>query len=222
MNRLRFSLVALLFCSAVQAQSRQQQAWISDQQRIPLYQDSSEQNRVYVGQVHAGTEIKILESKGDYHKVRAGELTGWLHKRYLTNEPSVHSQFHAQQQALQQLQAEYEALKNNHQAQSAQLQELQSALHNLQNDEQRARDELVALERVSGNVIAIDRRNRELETKIAQIEQENLTLRHKNTRLEENLKENQMMTGGMLVVLGMVVNWLFGNVLNRRRRSDFY
>lgn len=222
MNRLRFSLVALLFCSTVQAQSRQQQAWISDQQRVPLYQDSGEQNRVYVGQVNAGAEIKVLESKGDYHKVRAGDLTGWLHKRYLSTEPSVHSQFHTQQQQLQLLQAEHEALKNNHQTQNVQLQNLQSALQSLQNEEQRARDELVALERVSGNVIAIDRRNRELETKIAQIEQENLTLRHKNTRLEENLKENQMMTGGLLVVLGVVVNWLFGNVLNRRRRSDLY
>ncbi|MDO4436207.1 MAG: TIGR04211 family SH3 domain-containing protein [Cardiobacteriaceae bacterium] len=216
-----FSLLTLLSLSSQAFAARGQQAWISDQQRIPVYQDTST-NRRYLGQVNSGDVVQILEQKEEYAKIRAGELTGWVNRRYLSDQPSIHSQYTQQQKILNDLQKEHENLKAEHQSALNQLSQLQSALNGLQNDEQKARDQLVALEKVSGNVMAIDRRNRELETSIAQVEQENLTLRHKNTRLEESLKEKQMMTGGLLVMMGVVLNWLFGNVLNRRKYRDFY
>lgn len=209
-----------LIC-AINAVAAPQNAWISDELRIAVY-DKPGSDAKFLGTLRSGEPVQLLDKKDDYAHIKTTSISGWVSTRSIMDTPSVQSRYADAQQQLEQLQNRAQSLQSTADDQNQTLDSLKNRVEALQNAEQQARDELVALQRASGNAIAIDQRNRELQAAVVTLEQENLGLKHKNTRLEESLNQKQLYTGGLLVLAGFILHWLSGLFrLGPRRRSSF-
>lgn len=125
------------------------------------------------------------------------------------------------QQSLSQVQNQNAQLSSTSQNASAAVEQLRAQLAQAQDSAQKSRAELVALQRAGANVVQIDARNRELQAQVVSLEQENLNLRHSNARLEESQSHKQMTIGGLLVLSGVMLSWLFGLMHKNRSRRAF-
>jgi SH3 domain protein len=200
-----------------------QSAWVSDEFEITLRSGPSTSNAIQL-MLSSGSELQVLErdAESGYTRVRtSGGTEGWVLTRYLMNEPSAREQLQTLTGQLTSANTRGTSLDSQLSAIRGEYDAAEDQIASLGQDNERLTNELADIRRTAANVLAVNDDNSSLrkqlndsELKVDVLEQENRQLRSQSTRY-------WFMSGGLLIVVGIVLGlWLPRMKWRRSSRYD--
>lgn len=217
LTQMIFMITALIVVSMMQL-AQAQTRYVTDQLQALLRAGTGTEYRI-ITLLTSGTQVEVLDANAGngYSRVRAGNRTGYILTRELSDEPSPRDRLEAALARVEPLQTENENLKS-------QLDELQSELTQTQNQN----DELTAtngqlkaslerLQRTSDNAVKIDQRNRALEEENRTLKSDLEIIRQENNALQNNTRQRWLLTGGFIAFIGLLAGLIIPKL---RMRPD--
>ena len=176
------------------------QAWVSDELSTYVRSGPTDGYRI-VGTLNAGEQVEVLETSGDYTRVRSNSGdTVWVLSNELQQTPSARQQ-------LPELQAQVEELT----------QELDGI-----NDtwEQRVSSMTATLDVREQRIADLEARNLELDNEAEQSRQQVRALQARLDTQEEDLLMRYFMYGGGVAGAGLLVGLIVPHLPRRRKKRD--
>lgn len=137
-----FSLLALFFTTSALAET----TFITDKISVELY-SSSFQRGVLVSTVKSGAIVEVLETDGDYSKIRSPDgQEGWLHNKYLSTEKPTQISYMQLMAKHKQLQDEAEQLRSRLKS-SAEVEKERVVMDKVRKDLHQAKNTINTLEK---------------------------------------------------------------------------
>jgi SH3 domain protein len=212
-------LSALLLAGAAGAET----AWVSDQFEITLRSGPSTSNAIE-RMLNSGTRLEILETdpESGYSRVRtSGGTEGYVLTRYLMNEPAAREQLASLTNQLtseasrgSSLNSQLSAIRSQHDSATRQIETLEREKADLE-------EEVAEIKRTAANVLSINNQNKQLREQLAAEEIRVATLEQENRELSSQTTRYWIMSGALVLVVGMVLGlWLPRIRWQRRSRYD--
>jgi SH3 domain protein len=196
-------------CAAQTAWS--ESAWVSDEFEITLRSGPSTSNAIQL-MVGSGTELEILERDADagYTRVRTGGGTeGWVLSRYLMTEPSAREQLQTLSGQLSSANTQGSSLNTQLSAIRGEYGTAQKRIDTLEREKGQLEKELADIKRTAANVLAINDDNNTLRNQLMDTDIRVDTLEQENRELSGQTTRNWFMTGGLVLVIGIILGlWL--------------
>jgi SH3 domain protein len=196
-------------CAAQTAWS--ESAWVSDEFEITLRSGPSTSNAIQL-MVGSGTELEILERDADagYTRVRTGGGTeGWVLSRYLMTEPSAREQLQTLSGQLSSANTQGSSLNTQLSAIRGEYGTAQKRIDTLEREKGQLEKELADIKRTAANVLAINDDNSALRNQLMDTDIRVDTLEQENRELSGQTTRNWFMTGGLVLVIGIILGlWL--------------
>jgi len=191
--------------------------WVSDRLEVPLRSCPGDKCRV-VKVVRPGNEMNQIGYTADgWALVSAGEVKGYLPKRYLQDTPVASQQLEGAQrqsleavQAQQSLKTEMDTLKNR--AQSA-----ETEVGSLRKDNYELKQELEYVKTVSTQTLMVNEDNRRLKSEVEALRQRNAILEQEAGDVEGKNQRAWFMIGAGVLFIG----WLVGRFARGPRRKGW-
>ena len=206
-------------------QARAEPAWVSDQFEIMLRTGPSTGNAIQL-MVTSGTQLEVLEPDdgSGYTKVRAGDSTeGWVLSRYLMTEAPAREQLASLTSQLTSANTRGSSMGSQLGAIKGEYDGAKRQIRALENEQDRLQSELATIKRTSANVLAIDSRNKKLQQSLTDAEIKVSILEQENQELSSQQTRYWLITGGLLVLLGIILGlWLPRIRWQRRSRYDSF
>ncbi|MDJ0760769.1 MAG: TIGR04211 family SH3 domain-containing protein [Woeseiaceae bacterium] len=198
-------------------------AWVSDQFEITLRTGPSTSNAIQLT-LRSGTQLEVLERDSDsgYSKVRtSGGTEGWVLSRYLMSEPSAREQLATLTSQLNEAASAGDSLESQLAGVRSQYAQATNQIQSLERDKTQLEQDLADIRRTAANALSLDRQNTELRQKLADAEIQVGTLEQENRALTSQSTRYWFMTGGGLVVVGIILGlWLPRVRMPRKSRYD--
>jgi len=199
-----------LLCFAVMAASAAASAetvWISDEFTVPLRSGPSNEHRIVHRGLPSGTELQVLgvDTAAGYTHVRtSGDLDGWISSQYLAKEPIARIQLASANNKIQALDKQLAQRNESLSELRTTSSEAASNGDRLAAQVAQLEAELAELKRVSADAIGEHARNLELASLNERLRAEVDDLTEESQRLEDNTEQRWLLTGGALVVAGLL------------------
>ena len=217
---MRILIIASLLASSL---ALAEPAWVSDQFEITLRTGPSTSNAIQLT-LRSGTQLEVLERDSDtgYSRVRtSGGTEGWVLTRYLMAEPSAREQLTTLTRRLSEASNAGDSLESQLASVRTEYANATSQIESLQRDKARLEQELADIRRTAANALSLDRQNTELRQGLADAEIQVATLEQENRALGSQSTRYWFMTGGGLVVVGILLGlWLPRVRMPRKSRYD--
>jgi len=188
--------------------------WVDDELIIQLRTGQGNQYRILRG-LETGTPVEVLEVNEEtgFSKVETRDgLQGWVTTHYLSPEPVAEQKLAELQKQWQSAQAELQKLRQELTTAREQKATLETRNAELQSRLATVTEELQQIKEVSSNALTLDKRNRELQKTIQELRNQVELLTAENDRLQDDRREQFLMLGAGLVLLGVllavIVPWL--------------
>lgn len=217
----RLSLMALLLLLAagnVQAETM----YVKDVLFVPVRSGEGSQYRVVHQGLRSGTPLEVVEQNEDtgYSRIRFGDdKEGYIQTQYLTNEPIAEDR-------LAQAESNLEEARDNLETARSELDETQTELSQTREEKQQLEselnevtEELERIKSVSENAINLEKRNTELREARQELQKEVEVLSTENQRLKDSRESSYLLTGGGLVIAGILIAVIFP-LLKPSRKSE--
>ncbi len=172
----------------------------------------------------SGTPVTVLEinEKGWAHiqyPHKGKTLEGWVPSSLLSTQPAARAQLAEAQKTIK-------ALNEKGQQQNTQLTTLRAENDDLKKRLAQAQKQLFTLKKdydhlvkTAGNAVQLDKENQKLKKDVARLEQENALLNDQIAHSEDAVKRQWFLTGGGVLLLGLLLGRFFR--LPQRRRSSW-
>jgi SH3 domain protein len=191
--------------------------WVSDRLEVPLRSCPGDKCRV-VKVVRPGNEMNQIGYTADgWALVSAGEVKGYLPKRYLQDTPVASQQLEGAQrqsleavQAQQSLKTEMDTLKNRAQA-------AETEVGSLRKDNYELKQELEYVKTVSTQTLMVNEDNRRLKSEVEALRQRNSILEQEAADVEGKNQRAWVMVGAGILFIG----WLIGRFARAPRRKGW-
>lgn len=198
-------------------------AWVSDQFEITLRTGPSTSNAIQL-MVQSGARLEVLErdAESGYTKVRtSGGTEGWVLTRYLMSEPSAREQLATLTAQLSDAANQGDSLESQLAAVQGEFRSATSQIQTLEREKSQLEEELANIRRTAANALSLDSQNTELRQTLADAEIQVATLEQENRALTSQSTRYWFMTGGGLVVVGIILGlWLPRVRMPRKSRYD--
>lgn len=184
--------------------------YVTDNIDVPLRSGESERSKI-VKMLGNGTQLNVLQenSENAYSYVQAANgAEGFILTRYLSNEPSSHSQLETANKKLETLQEEIKQLKSS-----------QSANQDVSKERDRLNNELTELQQTAANAIQLKQQRDQLQETLISNERELQQLKRENQALADSSNQNWFLYGGGLSLFGVLLGFILPK-LSWRRRSN--
>ena len=209
----------VLFSPAVFAEP----AWVSDEFEITLRSGPSTSNAIQL-MVSSGTQLEVLERDPEtgYARVQTQAGTeGWVLLRYLMDEPGAREQLTRLTGELTSANTRGSTLGSQLTAIRSEYDAAQARIATLEREKQAVEAELAEIRRTAANVLGINEQNQSLMDQLASAQIRADTLEEENRQLASQSTRYWFMSGGLLVLIGIVLGiWLPRMRLQRRSRYD--
>ena len=208
----------LLFPYFANAQS----AWVSDEFEITLRTGPSTSNAIE-RMLASGTQLRVLErdAESGYSRVQTAAGTeGWVLTRYLMNEPSAREQLRALTGQLSDATSEGATLESQLASVRGEFNAAQLRIGELEREKESLETELAEIRRTAADTLGINQRNQGLRQQLSDAEIRIDTLEHENRSLISETRHYWIMTGGGMVVLGVVLGLWLPRIRLQKRRYD--
>lgn len=196
-------------CAAQDARS--QSVWVSDQFEITLRSGPSTSNAIQL-MVGSGTELEVLQRDADagYTRVRtAGGTEGWVLSRYLMSEPSAREQLQTLSSQLSSANTSGSSLTNQLSAIRGEYRTAENRIETLEREKSALNKELTEIKRTAANVLSINDENTGLHQQVMDAGIRVDVLEQENRELSSQTKRYWFMTGGLVLVVGIILGlWL--------------
>jgi SH3 domain protein len=210
---------ALLLASTAYAEP----AWVTDQFEITLRSGPSTNNAIQL-MVSSGTRLEVLErdAESGYTRVMTqGGTEGWVLTRYLMNEASAREQLQTLTGQLTSANTRGSSLDSQLNAIKGEYDSASRQIATLEREKAAVEKELAEIKRTAANVLAISDQNKSLMDELAAAQIRADTLEQENRVLASQTTRYWFATGGLVLVVGLVLGlWLPRINWRRRRRWD--
>ena len=207
MNRTLRFLVPLVLVLASVAQAETQ--YVDDVIYVPVRSGAGNEYRIIESALRSGTPVEVLEEdeKTGYSRIRFGDdnREGFIATRYLSAQPIAEQRIQGVQQQLANTEEKLASTQS-------QLDETRSELNRVQEEKQalesklaKTSDELERIRSISENAISLEKRNRELREERQELRKELELVSNENQRLEDSRESSYLLTGGGLVIAGILI-----------------
>lgn len=211
-----FLLTLLFFTSTVSAQSY---VYITDSVDIPMRSSNKiERNPSNViKMLSSGTQLEILATENGWTKVKFEKTIGWIISRYLTSQPSAHSQ-------LEKLNQSYNANKllltkqlQKNKELEAKIVELKTKNTLLSVQTGKSQSEKEHIEQVYKDALKLEHVNEKLTTEALQLKTEIQLLQNSNIAAQESNSRNWFIVGALVLFFGFIIGFVFSKRSTQRR-----
>lgn len=209
-------LTLLLFSSTVSAQSY---VYITDSVDIPMRSSNKlERNPSNViKMLPSGTQLEILATENGWTKVKFEKTIGWIISRYLTSQPSAHTQ-------LEKLNQSYNANKllltkqlQKNKELEAKILELKTKNTLLSVQTGKSQSEKEHIEQVYKDALKLEHANEKLMTEALQLKTEIQLLQNSNIAAQESNSRNWFIVGALVLFFGFIMGFVFPKRSTQRR-----
>jgi SH3 domain protein len=213
-----FKWIAIVILVALPLTVLAETLYIDDQLTVPLRRGPSNAHKIIHAGLPSGTALEIVakDDGSGFTQVRTSNGTeGWVPTQYLTSEPAARDRVVQLSKRIETLTAELATLRQGVKAEQSARNSAEGASSDLGKQVKQLQTELTEIKRVSANSVAMYEENKSLK---AQSEQLQLTVSDQAAQistLKSSGLEVWLLTGGGLVVLGLV----FGIAIKSRPKS---
>lgn len=206
-----FAIAVCILGLCAPQDARSQSVWVSDQFEITLRSGPSTSNAIQL-MVGSGTELEVLQRDADaeYTRVRtAGGTEGWVLSRYLMSEPSAREQLQTLSSQLSSANTSGSSLTNQLSAIRGEYRTAESRIETLEREKSALNKELTEIKRTAANVLSINDENTGLHQQVMDAGIRVDVLEQENRELSSQTKRYWFMTGGLVLVVGIILGlWL--------------
>lgn len=179
--------------------------YVSDQLEAPVRAGSGDGFRIQK-MLQSGTKVEEVGRSGSYVQIRySGNVTGWMHQRFLLNEPIARELVEEAREELRSV-SEYKKQINE---QVETIQKLTLELNENRDITIDLENRLAEIMRTSENIFQIDERNKLLTQENHRLEVNLKALQQKHEVLEQSIRSKEWTVGALILFSGII----FGSVI---------
>ncbi|MDQ7732782.1 TIGR04211 family SH3 domain-containing protein [Halomonas sp. SpR1] len=176
------------------------QAWVTDELSTYVRSGPTDGYRI-IGTLNAGEQVEVLETSGDYTRVRNSEGNAvWVLSNELQETPSAVEQLPALEAQVEELTAELEGINETWEQRTASMTE--------------------TLELRERRIAELEASNQELDAQAEQSRRQVRTLQARLETQEEDLLMRYFMYGGGVAGAGLLVGLIVPHLPRRRKKRD--
>jgi len=193
--------------------------YISDELAVPLRRGPSSGHRILHAGLPSGTPLEVLgedKAAGFTHVRTRNGTEGWVPTQYITTEPIARDRLAAANRRIESLEAQLKSLRETYQEARGARSASEDRAGALEQQTQKLQTELAEIRRVSANALANHEENQQLKSENQSLRAQVSELSHRVQQLERNVMVRALLSGGGLVLLGLVIGTWFKS---RRKRS---
>ncbi len=228
MNQLNFAMkaqraAALLVLALIPVTALAESAWVTDQFEITLRSGPSTSNEIRL-MVRSGTELEVLQRDEDsgYSQVRtSGGTEGWVLSRYLMREPSAREQLTNLTSQLSSATTRGSSLNQQLGAVRSEYDNAQQRIRTLEKEKADLETELADIQRTAANVLSINQQNKDLNRQLSDAGIRIDMLEQENRELGSQTNRYWFMSGGLVLVVGMILGLWLPRIRWQQRRSRY-
>ncbi len=218
MNLIKYLLLTpILFGTIMSNVNAKSFVYITDQVDIPMREDKNFSNNI-IRSFSSGEKLYILKATKDgWTQVKYKNLIGWVISRYLSNNPPARVK-------LDKLKKKYNSnqLLSIKQDKRNKILEKQVKMLKNQNtklfiQKNKSKAEKQHIEKIYKDALQLEHSNEKLSTKILQLKAEIKILENNNTATQNYSSRNWFITGGLVLLFGVIIGLILSNFVNRRR-----
>ncbi len=199
-------------------------AWVSDEFEIMLRSGPSTSNAIQL-MVGSGMQLEVLEQNAEtgYSRVSTpGGTEGWVLTRYLMSEPSAREQLETLTSQLTNASTRGTSLDSQLAAVKNEYNTANRRIAALEREKAALEKELAEIRRTAANVLGINEQNKSLLDELATAQIRADTLQQENRQLSSQTTRYWFMSGGLVLVVGIILGiWLPRVRWQRRSRSRY-
>ena len=221
MNRtLRFlAPLVLILASVAQAETQ----YVDDVIYVPVRSGPGNEYRIIESALRSGTSVEVLEEDEEtgYSRVRFGDdnQEGFIATRYLSAQPIAEQRIQGVQQQLANTEEQLSETQSQLEETRSELSQVQEEKQALETELANTSDELERIRSISEDAINLEQRNRELREERQELRKEVELLTNENQRLKDSRESSYLLTGGGLVIAGILIAVIFP-LLKPSRKSE--
>jgi SH3 domain protein len=212
MQKLLWSLIALVACCPATSRTWAATMYISDELTVPLRRGPSNTYKIIHAGLPSGMALEILGEDKDagFTNVRTPNGTeGWVPTQYLAGEPSAKDKLGVATKRVQALEAELKGVRDNYSQSRGANKEAEGRSADLTKQTEKLQAELNEIRRVSATSIATYDENKKLKAESTDLNTKVAQLTERVRSLERNVMLRWLLAGGGLVLLGLVAGiWI--------------
>ncbi len=195
--------------------------YISDQFTVPLRRGPSNSHRILHQGLPSGTALEVIseDAAAGFTQVRtAGGTEGWIPTQYLSAQPVARAQLVAADRRVESLEAQLKKLRDTYQETRGARAQSEGRATDLTKQTEKLQAELAEVRRISATSIANYEENKQLKASNESLQTQVTQLSERVRQLERNVMLRWMLTGGALVLLGLILGaW----IKSRPKRSSW-
>ncbi|MGM0449522.1 MAG: TIGR04211 family SH3 domain-containing protein [Pseudomonadota bacterium] len=220
MNRtLRFiAPLVLVLASVAQAETQ----YVDDVIYVPVRSGPGSEYRIVESALRSGTPVEVLEQDEEtgYARVRFGDdEEGYIATRFLSTDRIAEERLEEVQQQLGSTEEQLSETESRLEETQSELDQAQEEKESLESELAETSDELERIRTISEDAINLEERNRELREERQELRKEVELLTNENQRLEDSRESSYLLTGGGLVIAGILIAVIFP-LLKPSRKSE--
>lgn len=214
------SALLLLSALALAAYAQDAERWIDDELRVDMRSGPSFENRI-IEYLTSGTRVTVLETRGDWSRVRTGDEEGWIRTQYTTSTPIAADRLEAARAELERLRKERDTLAKELTAARQEAEVANVARTETSTELEQTQSELEALRRTTTDAVETAEALRTLRGEAAEMRDRIETLERENLLLATNKRNEGLKWGAGAVVLGIILAMLASAWGGRKRKGDW-
>jgi len=213
-----YKRIAFLFFLALPALVFAETRYISDELTVPLRRGPTTGHKIIHAGLPSGTALEVLseDKNAGFTEVRMQNGTeGWLPTQYLSSEPIARDRLTAATKRIETLTAELSNARQSVKAEQSARGNAEGTSGDLGKQVKQLQTELSEIRRVSANAVATYEENKSLKSQTDQLRETVSRQTQQIKSLKSGELELWLLTGGGLVVLGLV----FGIAIKSRPKG---
>ncbi|WP_221894146.1 TIGR04211 family SH3 domain-containing protein [Bathymodiolus japonicus methanotrophic gill symbiont] len=208
-------MLSVLSCNSAFAKT----VYVTDSMKFTLRSGESNSHKI-IQMLPSGTKLTLLEQNKatGYSKVKTSAgVVGYLHTRFIQDQPISRWYLNKANQQLKLLQAENQQMK----ATLAELQQNNNSTASNNSELIKERDQLSTdlndLRQTASNAIQLKRQRNELQERVVNVERELQQLKREKQALEDSTSQDWFLYGGILSFLGIFFGLLIPKISWQRK-----
>jgi len=197
--------------------------FISDEFYVPLRSSPCPTCKIVHKGLKSGTKLFVYQQEQDWSLVATESgYRGWIRKQHLTRKQIARSILAEKASEAAKLRNENQRLELDMQNSFELAESLRATISELQAKRDALSKELASIKLISSRGIALDEQNQLLVKHNHMLQEERDVLRTNVDDLQNNQRNESLLYGGFLVVLGSILAAIIPRVRGRKRLSEWH
>ncbi|MBO1922931.1 TIGR04211 family SH3 domain-containing protein [Thiomicrorhabdus sp. 6S3-12] len=173
----------------------------------------------------SGTPVKILEVNNDgwanvQYSKGSKTHTGWMPSSMLQNQPIAKIRLQEQIEKTNKVEEKFNTLTLELNTLKERFEAASNELSTIKQEKFEQSQELEHLKSISSNAVAMDEENKAMKVRLNEVESQNAIMREQIDQSEDAIKRQWFLTGGGVLLLGLLLGRFFRMPTKRKRWGE--